>query len=97
MENTTAYFKRIKITFECKDYFFTEEELSELSMDYWHFEGDPSSWLCASTYQKALEKCKDVPAPEPLAMELAAKTLGITEEKLQSSLDWNRHYLDWHG
>jgi len=96
MEYTTVYFKRIKITYGSTEYFFTEEELAELAKtNYWHGDGDPSSWLCEATFSKAQIKCKDAHAP--IVMELAAKTLGITEEILQNALDWYRHYMDFHG
>jgi hypothetical protein len=35
-------------------------------------------------------------APDKVALELAAKVLGIAVEKLLANIEWRENYMRWH-
>ena len=91
-----SYFRDAEIEHEGRRYTFSAAEgrALEHGTQYWHREGDPSSWLAVATFEAARERMADL--PEAIALELAARTLQITVEKLRRSIDWHENYMRWH-
>lgn len=61
--------------------------------NYWHGPGDPSTWLAAALFC-AVRARLDLPVP--VALTLAARSLGVTEEALRGKLEWHENYMRWH-
>ena len=66
----------------------------ENSLNYWHGPGDPSTWLAVDIFIEARRRTGG--APDEVALELAAKALGITVETLRASIEWHENYMRWH-
>jgi hypothetical protein len=95
MDNEPTYFcKDAKLRFNGVDYALEEKDFEELSNDYWHGEGDPSTWLCASTVVHIRSKWKELPRAQ--VIKLASLVLGVSVDHLEEMLDWNAHYRANH-
>ena len=91
-----SYFVDAVVEFEDQSFRFPAEEARrfEDSLNYWHRAGDPSTWLSVTIFTEARVRTKG--APDEVALELAAKVLGITVEKLRANIEWNENYMRWH-
>jgi len=67
----------------------------ENQLNYWHSKGDPSSWLTDRIHDFIKDKYKTVPLE--VQQKITAYLLGITVNKLKSSLEWTKNYMAWHG
>lgn len=66
----------------------------ESQANYWHGPADPSSWLAVVVFLEARRRVGA--AGDGVALELAAKALGITVEQLRSSIEWHEQYMRFH-
>lgn len=82
---------------EGKDYRLTIAEIENIHSrsNYWHLEGDPSSWLVTSLVSRVKFKFRKA-LPRAKAIELAAGILKLTPGKVESTLDWNANYMAFH-
>ena len=62
--------------------------------NYWHGPADPSTWLAVAVFLEAQQRVGE--AGNDVALELAAKALGITAEQLRSSIEWQEQYMRFH-
>ena len=62
--------------------------------NYWHGPADPSTWLAVAVFLEARQRVGE--AGNEVALELAAKALGITAEQLRSSIEWHEQYMRFH-
>lgn len=85
------------ITINNEEYIIKKEDILALEseLSYYHSKGDPSTWLVGQIYNFIDFKYKT--KPESIRKEIAAHLLGITVQKFESSLEWNRNYMAWHG
>lgn len=60
----------------------------------WHGPADPSTWLAVAVFLEARQRVGE--AGDSVALELAAKALGITAEQLKSSIEWHEQYMRFH-
>jgi len=92
----TSYFRDAEIEYEGRTYSFSAEEgrALEHGSQYWHPEGAPSSWLAVAAFEAVRERMGDV--PDAAALELTARAMGITVEKLRDSIEWHENYMRWH-
>jgi hypothetical protein len=93
---TMSYFQDAEVKFEGRTFRFSADEGDALEdpANYWHGPGAPSSWLAVTMFLEALEKAQG--APVSVALELAARVLGITVEHLRSTIEWHEQYMRWH-
>lgn len=95
-----SYFKDGKVTFEGRTILFTKEEAAqyENTGNYWHGEGDPSSWLTITILRLAFERIQPAPREKAidLAYQLTAQVLGISRYKVEQSVSWHENYMRWH-
>jgi hypothetical protein len=91
-----SYFHDATVTHEGRDFHFSVEEgrAQEMGAATWHGERDPSSWLALYVFEAARRKVVD--APQAVALELAAKAMDISVERLVSLLSWVEQYTRWH-
>jgi hypothetical protein len=91
-----SHFHDATVTQEGASYHLSAEEGCALESGAycWHGPGDPSSRLAVDVFHAARLKAAD--APEAVALELAAKALGITVESLESLMRWHEEYMLWH-
>ncbi len=91
-----SYFVDAVVEFGGQSFCFTAEDARgfEDSLNYWHRPGDPSTWLSVTIFEEARRKVKG--APDEVALELAAKVLGISVEKLRANIEWHENYMRWH-
>ena len=92
----TSYFRDAEIEYEGRVYSFSAEQgrALEHGIQYWHHEGDPSSWLAAAAFEAVRERMEGV--PEAVVLELTSRAMGITVQKLRSSIEWHENYMRWH-
>jgi hypothetical protein len=83
-----------KLRFNGVDYALAAKDMERLSPGEWHGEGDPSTWLSASTVVLIRSKWQNLPRPQ--VIKLASLVLGISVDRLEEMLDWNAHYLANH-
>lgn len=62
--------------------------------DYWHGPADPSTWLAVAVFIEARQRVGE--AGDGVALELAAKALGITVEQLRGKIEWHEQYMRFH-
>ena len=93
---TINYFNDATVEANDRTYHFSAEDGQALvhAGKYWHGPGDPSSWLIVATFLEARRRVGD--AGTDLALELAAKVLGITVERVRNGIEWHEHYMRWH-
>jgi hypothetical protein len=94
---TQSYFERdVTVNHEGCTFALTLEEqrACERHGNGWHGQGDPSTSLTADIVRVARRKCEG--APEAVARERAARALGITASKVDSSIEWHENYMRWH-
>jgi len=91
-----SYFQDVSVTHGDRTYYFSAAEGRALESGAygWLARGDPSSGLAVDALNAA--RLKVVDAPETVALELAARALGITVERLASIIEWRDKYLRWH-
>lgn len=91
-----SYFVDAVVEFEDQSFHFSAEEgrRFEDSLNYWHGAGDPSTWLSVTIFKEARVRTKG--APNEVALELAAKVLGITVENLRANIRAQEDYMRWH-
>jgi hypothetical protein len=91
-----SYFREAALTHEGREFRFSVEEgrAQEMGAADWHGERDPSSWLALYVFEAVRQKVGD--APQAVALELAAKAMNISVEKLVSLLRWVEEYARWH-
>ena len=91
-----SYFQDATVTHEGSTYYLSAEEGCALESGAysWQGPGDPSSGLAVDVFNAARLKAAD--APEVVALELAAKALGITVDSLDSIMRWHEEYMRWH-
>jgi hypothetical protein len=63
-------------------------------LNYWHSEGDPSTWLAVSTFLAVRSKYPNVADETVLA--LAAPALGVSQDALVGLIRWHENYMRWH-
>ena len=63
-------------------------------LNYWHGEGDPSTWLAVSTFLAVRSKYPNVADETGLA--LAALALGVSRDALVGLIRWHENYMQWH-
>lgn len=92
----TGHFRDAEIEYEGRVYRFSAEEgrALEHGIQYWHGEGDPSSWLAAAAFEAVRERMGDV--PDAAVLELTARAMGITVQELRDSIEWHENYMRWH-
>jgi hypothetical protein len=66
----------------------------EDSLNCWHGPGDPSTWLSVAIFMEARRRVNG--RPDEVALELAAKVLDISVEKLRANIEWHEQYMRWH-
>ena len=71
-----------------------EGQAQESGVNSWYAPGDPSPWLAVAVFLAVQRKY--APIENTPALKLAAQNLGITVDKLRSSIDWYEHYMQWH-
>jgi len=80
-----------------KEYIIKPKDILKFESEgnYWHAKKDPSTWLIQtiSGFIKQKYKAKS----KAVQNEITAHLLGITVKSLDSGLDWNDKYMDWHG
>lgn len=93
---TMSYFHDATVTHGSLTFSLSAEEgrALESPSDGWHAPGDPSSTLAVEVFHAA--QLKVASAPEAVALDLAAKALGITVERLRSIIRWQEEYMRWH-
>ena len=91
------YNRKSKIDHQGQECSFSEEDFEYLNSpsNYWHHSKSPSSWLCCATVNHARKKFGKI-LPRYKLIGLCADTLNITEQKLESTLNWNANYMAWH-
>jgi hypothetical protein len=94
--NEKSYFRDAVVESGGRTYHLSVEDgrAIESAGNYWHGPGDPSSWLIVATFLEARRRVGE--AGTDVALELAAKALGITVEKIRQGIDWHEHYMQWH-
>lgn len=55
---------------------------------------DPSSWLVVDVFDRVRRKNKAV--PEGVILELCALAMGLTRDKIVSSIRWHENYMRFH-
>jgi len=96
MRGDTSYFVDAEITRDGKRHRFTKREGDRLvsRTNYWHGEGDPSSWLCAAAFQRMRAKHGSLSQDDVLVLVAAA--MQIAPRKLRESIAWHEQYVRWH-
>jgi hypothetical protein len=91
-----SYFQDATVTHEGSTFSLSAEKGRALESGAysWHGPGDPSSWLAVDVFNAARRTAAS--APEAVALELAAKALGITVESLHTIIRWHEEYMRWH-
>ena len=89
-------FHDITIEHEGRLYSLRAEEGEELlcGSQYWAAEGAPSSWLAVAGFRHVRETFPYL--EQKIHLLLAAGFMGITLEKLVSSIRWHEQYIRWH-
>jgi hypothetical protein len=85
------------VAHEGKEYRLTESEIGAIHSrgNYWHLEGDPSSWLVTALVGRLKSKFRKV-LPREKVIELAAEILKSSVGKVESALNWNANYMAFH-
>ncbi len=88
-----------KVSFEGVDIEISEAEIRRLinrgNSFNWHGEGDPTSQLVERTVRFARRKW-GAKLPRAKIIEMAAKILRQSPDRIESSLDWTANYMAWH-
>ena len=86
-----------RVVFKGEKYGLSYDEIAEIHGPayYWHYEGDPSSWLVARMVTCLRRKYKGV-LPRAKVIELAGGILKRTVEQVESTLNWNANYMAFH-
>jgi hypothetical protein len=96
MDSWIEYFNFELLIIDNIEYKITPSEIIEFKSpsNYWNGEGDPSTWLMEKIFN--FVKKKYVNEPKSVQKKIASHLLNITEDRLSSSLDWNKQYIKWH-
>lgn len=91
-----SYFVDAAVEYDDRVFHFPAEDARtfEDGLNYWHRQGDPSTWLSVTIFMEARRRVDG--ASDDVALELAAKVLGITVEKLRANIEWHEQYMRWH-
>lgn len=91
-----SYFRDATVQSGEQTYHFSIEDgrALESAGNYWHGPGDPSTWLSVAVFLAARRRVGE--AGDDIALELAAKALGTTVERLRGSIEWHENYMRWH-
>lgn len=95
--NRKNYFTAdVEVALDGKTLRFSLKEQNDLVSpgNYWHGEGDPSTWLSVSAFEAVRRKYPEAAAHEILAV--AAQALGVTPAALVASIRWHENYMRWH-
>lgn len=89
-------FRDATVTSAGRSYRFSVEDgrALERAGHYWHGPGDPSTWLAVAVFVQARLRVGD--AGDDIALELAAKALATTVERLRENITWHENYMRWH-
>ena len=71
-----------------------ESRAFQNGLNYWHAPGDPSTWLSVAIFLEARRRIGGT--DNRPSLELAARSLGISVERLQDSIEWHENYMRWH-
>ncbi|TET55557.1 MAG: hypothetical protein E3J64_00035 [Anaerolineales bacterium] len=95
-QDSVSFFRDAEVEYEGSTFRFSAEEGRALEMgsNYWHGPGDPSSWLGVAVFLRARERVDG--APESVALDLAARALGMTVPRLRELIEWHENYMRWH-
>lgn len=99
-DNTTpqkaSYFHDATVEKNDRTYHFSAQDGQALvnAGNDWHGPDDPSSWLIVATFLEARRRVAG--AGNEVALELAAKALGITVERVRNGIEWHEQYMRWH-
>jgi hypothetical protein len=91
-----SFFRDAEIVHDGRVYRFSaaEGKRQQSRGNYWHCEGDPSTWLSVSVVLAVRRKYSKLPSEQLL--ELGAKALGVTASKLRASIEWHENYMRFH-
>ncbi|MBN1411487.1 MAG: hypothetical protein JW969_11635 [Spirochaetales bacterium] len=90
------YFNTTPVIIDGKSFELNKSDLESqyTDLNYWHGEGDPSSWLAVSIFNSAARKYPGI--GEKIHLKIAAHALNISTRKLISSIKWHEQYMRWH-
>jgi hypothetical protein len=91
----TNYFKDAMVIYEGQVFRFNADEAqAQVNIgNYWLGPADPSHWLAVAVFLAAREKYPD--APNIVNLELAARAMTITVDRLRSIIRWHENYTRW--
>jgi hypothetical protein len=91
-----SHFQPVELTVDSRTYVITTAEMAPLvsAGDYWHGEGDPSSWLTVSVFHYLRRRFPE--APQDLRLDLTARCLGISVETVLNNIAFNENYMRFH-
>lgn len=91
-----SYFVDALVVDEDRAFHFSAEDarVFEDSLNCWHGPGDPSTWLSVAIFMEARQRVNS--HSDKVALELAAKVLDISVEKLRANIEWHEQYMRWH-
>jgi hypothetical protein len=89
------YFQDAMVIFEGRVFRFNADEAQEqVSVgNYWLGPADPSHLLAVAVFLAARGKYPD--APNSVTLQLAARAMEITVERLRSIIRWHENYTRW--
>jgi hypothetical protein len=95
-KDPAGYFHDATVASGDQTYHFSVEDGRAIQNagNYWHRPGDPSTWLAVAVFLEARQRVGA--AGDQIALELAAKALGTTVERLRGNIEWNENYMRWH-
>lgn len=91
----TNYFKDAMVIYEGQVYRLNADEAqTQVNIgNYWLGPADPSHWLAVAVFLAVREKYPD--APNNVTLELAARAMTITVDRLRSIIRWHENYTRW--
>jgi hypothetical protein len=91
-----SYFHDAAVEWEGRTYCLSAADGRTLENpgNYWHGPENPSTWLAVAVFLEARRRVGN--AGDRIALELAAKALGITVDRLRSGIEWHENYIRWH-
>jgi hypothetical protein len=96
-DKIVSYFQDGMIIEDGSVFRFSAEEAQALVSveNYWLGPGDPSSWLAVAVISAIRVKFETLEKRATLV--LAARVLGISQERLTAILQWHEKYMRWYG
>jgi hypothetical protein len=91
-----SYFHDATVTHQGRTFHFSAEagRAVESPGQYWVGPGHPSTWLAVAVFEEVRRELGG--APEAVALEVAAKAMGMPVDRLVSSITWQEQYMRWH-